>query len=304
VEFVHGDVRNPEDLQLSAPSFDLILECSAEPSVLAGYSDTPDYVIATNLVGTVNCLELARRIGADMIFLSTSRVYPIAALDAIATAETDTRFVAIAEQMLTGVSVDGITETFPLDGVRSLYGATKLCSELLIAEYGAMYGLRYVINRCSVLTGPWQMGKVDQGVFALWVAAHRFGRELSYIGWGGSGKQVRDLLHVDDLAELLDIQLTRFDDLAGNTFNVGGGPGCSLSLLETTRLCEEITSRTVPIHAVPESRPADMRWYVTDNRRVTDATGWRPRRTPRDILTAIDAWLLDQAPTIRHLWVG
>jgi CDP-paratose 2-epimerase len=304
IEFIHGDVRNPEDLCFAARPIDLILECSAEPSVLAGYRDAPDYVIATNLVGTVNCLELARRIGADMIFLSTSRVYPIASLDAIATAETDTRFVPIAEQMLTGVSADGITETFPLDGARSLYGATKLCSELLIAEYGAMYGLRYVINRCGVLTGPWQMGKVDQGVFALWVAAHRFGGELSYIGWGGSGKQVRDLLHVDDLAELLDIQLARLGDLAGNTFNVGGGVGCSLSLLETTRLCEEITRRTVPIHAVPETRPADMRWYVSDNRRVTEATGWCPRRAPRDILTAIDAWLVDQAPTIRHLWVG
>jgi CDP-paratose 2-epimerase len=304
VEFLHGDVRNPEDLRFDAQSIDLLLECSAEPSVLAGYSDAPEYVIATNLIGTVNCLQLARLAGADIVFLSTSRVYPIETLNAIATTETDTRFVAIAEQMLTGVSADGITETFPLDGARSLYGATKLCSELLIAEYGAMYGLRYVINRCGVIAGPWQMGKIDQGVFALWVAAHRFDLELSYIGWGGSGKQVRDLLHVDDLAELLDIQLARLGDLAGNTFNVGGGVGCSLSLLETTRLCEEITRRTVPIHAVPETRPADMRWYVSDNRRVTEATGWCPRRAPRDILTAIDAWLVDQAPTIRHLWVG
>ncbi len=135
------------------------------------------------------------------------------------------------------------------------------------------------------------MGTVDQGVFALWVAAHRFGRELSYIGWGGVGKQVRDLLHVDDLAELLEAQLARFDALAGETFNVGGGLACNLSLLETTRLGQEITGHTVPISAVPGTRPADMRWYVTDNRRVTAATGWRPKRSAGDVLAAIDAWL-------------
>jgi CDP-paratose 2-epimerase len=258
VEFVHGDVRNPDDMRFDVRSVDLIVECSAEPSVLAGYDAAPNYVIATNLVGTVNCLELARRIDADMIFLSTSRVYPIAELNAIPTEVGASRLVLLPEQTLTGVSEQGIAETFPLGGPRSLYGATKLCSELLIAEYGAMYGLRVVVNRCGVLAGPWQMGRVDQGVFALWVAAHRFGRELSYVGWGGAGKQVRDLLHVEDLCELLDAQLTRFDALAGQTFNVGGGAGCSLSLLEATRLCQEITGRTVLVRSVPETRPADV----------------------------------------------
>ncbi len=103
-------------------------------------------MIYTNLLGTVNCLELARRTHADMIFLSTSRVYPIAALNAITTTESDTRFDAIAEQTLPGVSAAGIDETFPLVGARSLYGATKLASGLLITEYGTMYGLRCVIN--------------------------------------------------------------------------------------------------------------------------------------------------------------
>jgi CDP-paratose 2-epimerase len=304
VAFVHGDVRNREDLRFEGPPLDLILECAAEPSVQAGFRDAPDYVIATNLAGTVNCLELARGTGADLLVLSTSRVYPIAALNAIATAETETRFVALPAQRLPGVSARGITEAFPLDGARSLYGATKLCSELLIAEYAAMYGLRAVINRCGVLAGPWQMGKVDQGVFALWVAAHRFGRELRYLGWGGSGKQVRDLLHIADLCDLLEAQLARFADLAGQTFNVGGGLACSLSLQETTRLCQEITGRTIPIHPVSATQPADVKWYITDNHTVTERTGWRPTRTPADIVAAIDAWLVDEAATVRHLWTG
>jgi CDP-paratose 2-epimerase len=303
IEFVHCDIRNPEDLRFAERRVDLILECSAEPSVLAGYGGAPDYVINTNLVGTVNCLELARRANAALIFLSTSRVYPVSRLNDIATAESATRFVLAPGQALDGVSEQGVGEQFPLDGPRSLYGATKLGSELLIQEYGAMYGLRYIINRCGVLAGPWQMGKVDQGVFALWLARHYFRRELSYIGWGGQGKQVRDVLHIDDLAEVLDAQLARFSTLAGATFNVGGGPQCSLSLLETTRLCQEITGQTVPIGHVAENRPADLKWYITDNRRVSGATGWLPRRIPRDTLVAIHDWLREAEPVVGHLWL-
>ncbi len=303
VEFVHCDIRNPEDLRFPRRQIDLILECSAEPSVLAGYGDAPDYVINTNLMGTVNCLDLARRAKAALIFLSTSRVYPISVLNSLATRESATRFVLAPEQALAGVSEQGISEQFPLEGARSLYGATKLCSELLIQEYGAMYGLQTIINRCGVLTGPWQMGKVEQGVFALWMAAHYFGRELCYLGWGGQGKQVRDLLHIDDLAELLDAQLARLPTLAGATFNVGGGVDSSLSLRETTDLCREITGRTIPIRPVDENRPADVKWYITDNRRVTGATSWAPRRTPRETLTAMYEWLREAEPLVRHLWL-
>src|SRR5260370_12105881 len=197
--------------------------------VLAGCGEAPDYLINPNLVGTINCLELARRSGADLIFLSSSRVYPIASVNRAATYETATRFALSDEQTLPGMSAAGISERFPLEGSRSLYGATKLCSELLIHEYCAMYGLRYVINRCGVIAGPWQMGKVDQGVFALWMAKHYFGGGLAYIGWRGTGKQVRDLRHVDDLAELIDAQLPRFGEGTGDTHSGGRASQLSLS---------------------------------------------------------------------------
>ncbi len=304
IEFVHCDIRNPEDVQFPDVPIDLILECSAEPSVLAGYGESPAYLVNTNLIGTINCLELARRTGAAFVFLSTSRVYPIANLNEIATTETETRFAIAPDQYLSGVTTEGISEGFPLTGARSLYGATKLCSELLIQEYGAMYGLRFLINRCGVLTGPWQMGKVDQGVFALWMAKHYFGGELQYIGWGGSGKQVRDLLHVDDLAMLLDTQFARFAQLTGETFNVGGGTFSSLSLVETTHLCQEITGCQIPVHSVTDNRPADMKLYVTDNARVTAATGWQPRYTPHETLVSIYDWLRTSETLVRHIWGG
>ncbi len=302
VRFVHADIRDPEDLRLDDLRPDLIVECSAEPSVLAGYGAGAEYVVRTNLVGTVNCLELARRCGSDVVFLSTSRVYPIALLNRIAVEQSGDRYDIAPRQELPGVSPSGISEAFPLEGARTLYGATKLASELLLLEYADMYGLRAIIDRCGVITGPWQMGKVDQGVFALWVAAHHFGRPLSYIGWGGTGKQVRDLLFADDLCELLDVQLARIGDLAGATFNVGGGAACSLSLRETTELCRRITGRTTDINAEPSDRPGDVRLYITDNARVTQQTGWRPAHSPEQALEAIHRWIRDHEATLRHLW--
>lgn len=304
VEFLHGDIRSPEDLRLDDRGFDLLLECSAEPSVLAGFGGSPEYVVNTNLMGTVNCLELARRCHADVIFLSSSRVYPVAALNTVVTEEAETRLVLRPEQALPGVSEAGIGEGFPLDGARSLYGATKLCSELLLQEYGAMYGVRFIINRCGVITGPWQMGKSDQGVFALWLAHHYFKRELSYIGWGGQGKQVRDLLHVDDLADLIFVQMDQMESLSGCTFNVGGGTESSLSLLETTQLCRELTGHTIPIREVMETRPADLKLYISDISTVTQATGWKPRYTPRQTLTAIFEWIRGAEKDVQYLWQG
>ncbi len=107
-----------------------------------------------------------------------------------------------------------------------------------------------VIDRCGVIAGPWQMGKVDQGVFTHWMLAHHFRQPLSYIGFGGEGKQVRDLLHVEDLVDLVERQLLDPEAWDGRTVNVGGGRECSLSLRETTEICRRLTGNEVPIGAV------------------------------------------------------
>ncbi|MDV3351565.1 GDP-mannose 4,6-dehydratase [Leptothoe sp. LEGE 181152] len=292
IDFVHGDIRCSSDLDPSAFEVTTIIDCSAEPSVLAGFS-SPDYVLQTNLVGTINILELARQLQAKLLFLSTSRVYPIEKLKAIGLVEADTRYKIAPEQTLVGLSNSGVSEKFSLEGYRSLYGTTKLASELLIEEYRHAYGLQAVVNRCGVVTGPWQMGKVDQGVFVLWVAAHYFEKSLKYIGYGGSGKQVRDLLHIQDLLQLIEYQVTHFDILDGSVLNVGGGSACSLSLLETTELCRDVTGKTIDITPVPAERPGDVPLFIMDSSCIQRKIGWSPEYNPETIISDIYQWLVD-----------
>ncbi len=292
VRFVHGDVREPEDLRAAGP-FDALVECSAEPSALAGIDRATGFVVRTNLLGAYHCLEEAARHGAQVVFLSTSRVYPVAALNALAHVEADTRFELAKEQPSAGASAHGVSEGFPLEGARTLYGATKLGAELLLAEYAESFGLSAVVDRCGVVAGPWQMGKVDQGVFTHWMASFYFRRTLSYLGFGGTGKQVRDLLHVLDLVDLVDDQLARPEHWAGAVVNVGGGAAGSLSLREATALCAQITGNAVEVGADPRPRAGDVRIYVSDCRALEAHGAWAPRRAPAEILSDIFDWIRD-----------
>jgi CDP-paratose 2-epimerase len=293
VVFLHGDVRAPDDLEAAGP-IDLLIECSAEPSVHAGYGQNPGYLVNTNLIGLINCLEHLRRTGGDLVFLSSSRVYPIAPLRALSLQQRGDRFVPPPEADQSGWSAAGINEAFPLSGARSLYGATKLAAELLIEEYQAMYGLRAVIDRCGVIAGPWQMGKVDQGFVVLWMARHVYGGDLSYKGFGGLGLQVRDILHVDDLYRLLVLQVANFARHNGGIYNAGGGIAVSTSLRELTQHCASQTGRRLDIGCDPETRPADIPWYVSDCRQVTQATGWQPRCGVGVLLDDIHRWLVEE----------
>jgi len=290
VEFVKGDVREPGELA-ALPRIDAMVECSAEPSVMSGVDGDTAYLVHTNLTGAYNCLELARRDGAFMVFLSTSRVYPVAPQLEIRLEEAETRFEIAAEQELPGVSPAGISERFPLEGARTLYGSTKLAAELLIEEYRAALGVPAVIDRCGVIAGPWQMGKVDQGVFTHWMLAHHFRNPLTYIGFGGKGKQVRDLLHVEDLVDLVERQLLDPERWDGRTVNVGGGRECSLSLLETTEICRRLTGNEVPIEPVLETRQGDVPIYLSDCARLFGLDAWRPRRGAEQVLADIHAWI-------------
>jgi CDP-paratose 2-epimerase len=205
--------------------------------------------------------------------------------------ENTTRLALASHQSIPGVSERGISEKFPTDSSRSLYGTSKLASEYLVQEYTANYGLKSVINRCGVIAGPGQFGKVDQGVFTLWVARHFFNQPLKYTGFGGTGKQVRDLIHIQDLISLLEKQIHSKSVFDAQTFNVGGGTRSSVSLLELTNVCREITGNSVAIVSEKDSSAVDIPWYVSDSSKVQAIFDWQPEHTVVQLVTDIKEWL-------------
>lgn len=290
ISFIHGDIRNNEDI-LSIGTFDVLVEASAEPSVTAGLDSDPTYVINNNLYGSINCFNACIKNKAKLIFLSTSRVYPIDTIEQAAYNEESTRFAFAENQESQGISPKGISEKLSLDGARSFYGTTKLSSEMFIQEYAAFYGLKAAITRFGVIAGPRQMGKTDQGVVTLWMAKHFWNQSLKYIGYGGTGKQVRDILHVDDLVELIDLQIHEIDKFTGKIFNVGGGLENSASLLEMTAICEKISGNKITIGSESETRPADLRIYITDNSLIEKEIGWKPKRSVETVFEDIHQWI-------------
>ena len=286
IQFFHGDVRIREDLE-AVGHFDTLIECSAEPSVLAGSSGSPAYVINTNLNGLINCAELCRKKQALLLFLSTSRVYPVQKLINTNSIESDLRFDFSDEQTISGVSKEGISEDFPLQGYRSYYGASKYAAEVILDEYRHSGEFPIIINRCGVLAGPRQFGKSDQGIVPFWLKAHMNNQPLKYIGFNGSGKQVRDMLHIDDLVDLIEMQIRQYELFKDDTYNVGGGLNNSLSLLQLSSLCQEITGNKPFIEASKEERYADIPIYITDNTKILKSANWSIKKTPSDILEDI-----------------
>ncbi len=291
VKFIKGDVRNPSDLE-TAGEIDFLIECSAEPSAQAGKDGDTGFLVGTNLSGAINCAELCRRNNAGMIFLSSSRAYPIEPLSDCNITEAETRFELSDEQKVPGLSSQGVSEDFPMQGPRSLYGATKYAAEIMLEEYRHCFSLPIVINRCGVLAGPWQFGKADQGIAAFWTARHLFKKPLKYIGFQGTGKQVRDILHIDDLTKLVLLQIKEPEKFSKQSFfNVGGGREISVSLRELTKLCSEATGNVIDIKAEQETRYADIPVYISNNSKINGFCGWKPEMPADRIVEDICRWL-------------
>ncbi|RZJ33255.1 MAG: NAD-dependent epimerase/dehydratase family protein [Flavobacterium sp.] len=300
IAFIHGDIRNNEDI-LAVGDFDVLIEASAEPSVTAGLDSDPTYVINNNLYGSINCFNACLKYNAKLIFLSTSRVYPIKTIEQAQFTEAETRFAFAENQTAKGISKSGISEDLNLDGARSFYGTTKLSSEMFIQEYAEFYGLKAAITRFGVIAGPRQMGKTDQGVVTLWMAKHYWNQSLKYIGYGGTGKQVRDILHVDDLVDLVDLQIHEIEKFDGKIYNVGGGLENSASLLEMTAICEKITGNKISIGSETETRPADLRVYVTDNSRIENEIGWKPKKSVEQVFIDIFNWIKENETLLEKI---
>ncbi len=176
----------------SLPAFDWVIDAAANPSVLAGVDGKTSsrQILDHNLASTINVLELCKRHKAGFILLSTSRVYSIPKLAELPMVEKNGAFrLDAAKPLPAGVSAQGVNEEFPTVPPVSLYGASKLTSELLALEYGDTFGFPVWINRCGVLAGAGQFGRADQGIISFWINAYLRRQPLTYIGFGGHGHQ-------------------------------------------------------------------------------------------------------------------
>ena len=179
------------------PKYDLIIDCCAEAAVEVSKKKI-DSVVNTNLIGTINILKKAKKDNSKIIFLSSSRVYPIEKMNKIVNKKIIKKNIKINKMM---------NENDSIIGPKSIYGLTKLSSEMFIEEFSYAFGIKYLINRCGVISGPLQFGKQDQGFVSLWIWKHINKKNLTYIGYGGLGNQIRDVLHINDLCRLIDIQI-------------------------------------------------------------------------------------------------
>ena len=269
------------------PKFNLVIDCCAEPAIEASKKE-PNRVFHTNLIGTFNVLKKCIKDKANIIFLSSSRVYSIDNLNDLIKSKKILKPLKIKKI---------INEKFSTNSASSLYGFTKFASEKLIKEFFYKTKLKYIINRFGVIAGPWQFGKQDQGFVPLWVAGHLFKKKLSYIGYGGNGYQVRDLLHIDDVCKIIYLQIKKLNKINNETFNIGGGPRNSISLKNLTKKCEILTKNKIKIKKISQTSDFDIPYYVTDNKKIQRYYGWLPSKNINKILSDIYFWLQNNKET-------
>jgi CDP-paratose 2-epimerase len=287
IRYVHGDIRLRSDVE-ALPACDWVVDAAANPSVLAGVDgrSSPRQLSEHNLGGTLNILEYCRTHKSGFVLLSTSRVYSVRDLASLPVRSQDQAFVLDESQSLpAGVRTSGITELFPVRQPISLYGATKLSSEIMALEYGLTFGFPVWINRCGVLAGAGQFGTAEQGIFSYWLHAHAARLPLRYIGFGGHGHQVRDAFHPADLAQLVALQLRR-DPPPDPVYNVSGGARNSMSLAQLTAWCDARFGAHPP-QPDTSPRPFDIPWLVMDYSRTANDFGWHPTRSIHHILDEI-----------------
>ena len=316
-EVILGDLRQ-RDFVESLPACDWVIDCAANPSVLAGLGsaalDAPAKIpsqanqspsqnlVDHNLGGTIHLLEYCKRHRAGMVLVSSSRVYSIRELSGIphqiknSVLQFDWDRIE-SENLIPGLSRQGIDERFSIEPPLSLYGATKLASEWLAKEYSNAFDFPLWINRCGILAGSGQFGKADQGIITYWMHRFLYRHPLRMLGFQGSGAQVRDCLHPDDLARLVQLQIgesqgrqtqqpvQNLPSLLSKpiTVNVSGGIESAFSLQELHEWCarrwgSERFGAVSELQRIDQPRPYDAPWIVLDSNKARQTWNWEPLR--------------------------
>ena len=288
VKISHADVRSATDFE-TLPAVDCVIDAAANPSVLAGVDGKTSsrQLLEHNLGGTINILEYCKHHRAGLILLSTSRVYSVSPLTALPVEIHQRAFRPKASATLPdGLTAAGVGEAFSTAPPISLYGSSKLASEVIALEYADTFHFPVWINRCGVLAGAGQFGKADQGIFSFWINSHLRRRSLKYIGFDGGGHQVRDCLHPRDLVPALLAQMKYRGHDQPRISNFSGGAANSMSLAQLTEWCDaRFGQHAVASDANP--RPFDIPWMVLDSSQAAKAWNWVPAISLENILDEI-----------------
>lgn len=290
-EFLHGDIRNANDVQrlVARVRPDAIFHLAGQVAMTTSIAD-PRMDFEVNAMGTLNLLEAVRAHASEavVIYSSTNKVY--GDLEQYAYEESATRYVCVEHP-------NGFDETTPLD-FHSPYGCSKGSADQYLRDYHRIFGVKTIVFRHSSMYGGRQFATADQGWigwFCQMAAETRAGLRKDPFTISGNGKQVRDVLHGEDMISLYFSTLTHADAAAGQAFNIGGGTANSLSLLELFALLEREIVQPLDYTKVPP-RESDQRVFIADIGKINRIAGWRPKISAQAGVSKMLAWVEDVLP--------
>ncbi len=286
-----GDVRSVSDVQEAVENVTEIYHLAAQVAVTTSIVD-PMQDFHTNALGTLNVLEAARKQKTlpFLLFTSTNKVY--GSLESLNVEARGTRYVAADKDFA------GIDESTPLD-FHSPYGCSKGAADQYVRDYARIYGLPTVVFRMSCICGPRQFGTEDQGWVAHFLYSLLADKQITIYG---DGRQVRDVLHVEDLMDAMEATRLRGATCHGEVFNLGGGMDHSISINEMLRLITEEIGVDQDL-SYDSVRPGDQPLYISNTAKLGRLTGWRVRRTIADILKDIHGFALTHLDLSREYGV-
>ena len=286
VQFVHGDIRNRNDVDtaISKGNFDIVFHLAGQVAMTTSLAD-PYKDFQINAMGTLHVLDAIRRYSPKtiVIFSSTNKVY--GDLEQYHYQETETRYICTEWP-------NGFDETVPLD-FRSPYGCSKGAADQYGLDYARIYGIRAIVFRHSSMYGGRQFATYDQGWigwFCQKALEKKWNRETSPFDISGNGKQVRDILHADDMIRLYYTAALHADKISGQVFNIGGGMGQSLSLLELFTLLEELLDIELE-YKMLAPRISDQKVFVADIRKIEHNIGWKPQISVKEGIIQMLNWI-------------
>ena len=274
-----GDVRDADTIAQAVRGQEAVFHLAGQVAVTTSVAN-PREDFEHNALGTFNTLEAARAVGTNPIFIyaSTNKVYGEMEMAKVVEDKHRYRFVDLP---------NGVPETWPLD-FHSPYGCSKGAGDQYVRDYHRIYGLPTVVFRQSAIYGPRQFGIEGQGWLAFFTICVATGHPITIFG---DGKQVRDLLYIDDLIEAFELAMQNIHRTAGQVYNIGGGPKLSLSVwAETGPLLERLAGRSLSVR-YGDWRPGDQPVYISDVSKAKADFGWEPRIAPEEGLARLWEWV-------------